>query len=103
MSTSLDEYAQRARNAGETLADAAAALRRVDPGQWCFAADAPGRLGELGRMLYARWAAARHAREQEAATHGARLADLAHALRQVDGTARAVDASAADRHRREEA
>ncbi len=99
MPISLDEYAQRARNAGETLAQASVALSRLDPGAGGFGVSAPGRLGELGRALYEQWTGALAAREREASAHGARYADLAQALRLIAADLRAVDRDAAGRSR----
>ncbi|HEX6500406.1 MAG TPA: hypothetical protein VF054_15455 [Micromonosporaceae bacterium] len=97
--TSLDELAQRADTAGAALAEASATLGRLDPGARSFGGDGPGRLGELGRALHAVFATALDAREREAAAHGARLADVASALRLVTAGYRDVDDAAHDRHR----
>ena len=67
----------------------------VDAG---FAGDGPGRLGELGRDLHGMWSAALAAREREAAGHGARLTDLAGALRQAAAGYRQVEDDAHRRH-----
>lgn len=98
MELSLDEYAQRSRDAAETLADAAAAVRHADPGTRRFGGDAPGRLGELGRHLHAELAGALAAREREAAAHAAHLDDLARALRAAGEGLRDADTAAARRH-----
>lgn len=102
MTTSLDELARRADAAGAALADASAALGRLDPGARSFGGDGPGRLGELGRGLHAVFATALDAREREAAAHGARLAEMARALRLVTAGYVDVDETARDRHRVEE-
>jgi hypothetical protein len=100
MELSLDEYAQRARNAGEKLAETGAALRHADPGPRAFGGSARGRLGELGRGLHARYAEALAARQREAAAHAARLDDLAQALRLGGQGLAASDAAAARRYGR---
>ena len=56
-------------------------------------------LGALGRDLHGLWSAALAAREREAAGHGARLTDLAGALRQAADGYRQVDDDAHRRHR----
>jgi hypothetical protein len=62
-----------------------------------FGADAPGRVGHVGRVLYTRWTAALCTREREARRAAARLADTAVAVR---GAAEAyADADAAARRR----
>jgi hypothetical protein len=83
---------------GERLAGAGAALGELDPGARAFGADAPGRLGELGQALHRHCAAALAARAREAAAHGARLVDVATALRDAAAGYADIDRSAADRH-----
>jgi hypothetical protein len=63
-----------------------------------FGADAPGRLGELGRELFGQWDQALAARSREAAAAGARLADAAQALRLIAGGYADVDEGARRRH-----
>ena len=100
MELSLDEYAQRARNAAETLADTGVALRHADPGPGAFGGTAPGRLGELGRGLHARYAEALAARQREAAAHAARLDDLSRGLRLAGEELAASDTAAVRRYGR---
>lgn len=79
---SLRTVSGRLRAAAETVADVGGGL--VDgPSGRDFGADAPGRLGELGRALYGRWLAAADDRRREAADASARLAELAETLRQA--------------------
>jgi hypothetical protein len=59
-----------------------------------FGAAAPGRLGELGRALHGRWAAALENRRGEAAEAGARLAELAASLRAASSEYADTDQSA---------
>lgn len=94
----LHELAGRAGAAGEEMARVAAVLVGCDPGPGAFGAHAPGRLGELGRELHARCAAALTARAREAAAHGARLADTAAALRLASAGYRDAERSARERH-----
>lgn len=74
------EYADRLRDAAERLGNAGELIRAVDPGPRVFGADAPGALGELGRHLYDRWAAALSAGESQARRQGAQLAGAADRL-----------------------
>jgi hypothetical protein len=78
----IDELARRVGGAADAIGDAAARLGRSDPGPGAFGTDAPGALGELSRDLHAACTGALGAREREAAAHGARLTELAGALRQ---------------------
>jgi hypothetical protein len=95
----IDELAVRVGALGDEVSGAASGLARSDPGPAAFAGDATGRLGELGRVLHARWAAALAAREREAAAAGARLTDLAGALRTAVDGYRGVEDAAHRRHR----
>ena len=95
----IDDLAVRIGALGEEVSGAAGALSRTDPGPSAFGADAPGRLGELGRALHARIAEALAAREREAAAAGARLADLAGSLRTAAAGYRDVEDAARQRHR----
>jgi hypothetical protein len=78
---SLRAAAGRLDAAADSIVDAghAVSLDGLSPAD--FGAEAPGRLGELGRALHGRWAAALEDRRGEAAQAGARLADLAGSLR----------------------
>jgi len=77
----LDDLASRLEMAGDELASASTTMTLIDPGARALGADLPGGLGELGRALHQRLATALTARGQEAAAHGARLADTAQTLR----------------------
>jgi Excreted virulence factor EspC, type VII ESX diderm len=93
----IEEVADRVAAAADEVSDAASRLGLVQPGAAGFAGDGPGQLGVLGRDLHSVWSAGLAAREREAAGHGARLTDLAGALRQAaDGYRRVED----DAHRR---
>jgi hypothetical protein len=93
----IDEVAGRVTLVADEVTGAASRLGLAGPAAAAFGADGPGRLGELGRDLHGAWSAALAAREREAAGHGARLTDLAGALRQAaDGYREAEDAA----HRR---
>jgi hypothetical protein len=94
----IDELAIRVGALGDEVSGAASLLSRSDPGPAAFGGDATGRLGELGRALHARWGAALAAREREAAAAGARLTDLAGALRTAADGYRGVEDAARRRH-----
>jgi hypothetical protein len=80
MSQPLYAEAGRVRRGAEILTRAAADLRVADPGAHAFAADAPGRLGDLGTRLHGLLRDALDARATEAAAHAQRLEVLAEAL-----------------------
>lgn len=94
----IDELALRVGALGDEVVSAAPALARSDPGPAAFAGDAAGRLGELGRALHERLAGALAARERESAAAGARLTDLAGALRAAAAGYRGVEDAAHRRH-----
>jgi hypothetical protein len=96
----IDELAARVDSLGAEVSAAAAGLGRIDPGPAAFAGDGAGRLGELGRAMHAQWGAALAAREREAAAAGARLTDLAGALRTAATGYRDVEDAAHRRHQR---
>jgi hypothetical protein len=79
----LDDLADRVDAAGDVLAGASTTMALIDPGARAFGADAGGALGELGRELHGRFAAALSLRGRESADHGARLAETAQSLRVV--------------------
>ena len=91
----LDDLAGRLDAASDTLAGAGAAFDRM-LGARSFGADAPGRLGELGRQLHAGWAEAAHARQREAVVHADRLAEIAAAVRSASATYRDTDDDSRD-------
>ena len=95
----IDEVADRVSALAAEVTGAAQRIGLVQPGPAAFGADAPGRLGELGRDLHGAWSAALAAREREAAGHGARLTDLAGNLRQAAEGYRRVEDAAHRRHR----
>jgi Excreted virulence factor EspC, type VII ESX diderm len=94
----IDEVAGRVSAVADEVSGAASRLGLAQPGPAGFAGDGPGRLGELGRDLHGVWSAALAAREREAAGHGARLTDLAGALRQAAAGYRQVEDDAQRRH-----
>ena len=94
----IDQLADRFEGSGERLGAAAAGLADVDPGAGAFGADAPGRLGAVGRLLHLRWSAALTSRTREAAAHGARLADTAETLRDVAERYQDNEDAVGDRH-----
>jgi hypothetical protein len=94
---SLPDLAARLDAAANRVAGARAVLDGLAVDAPAFAADAPGRLGEIGRVLQAQWAAALAARSREAAAAGGRLEDAAQAVRIVAGGYREADRSAARR------
>jgi hypothetical protein len=77
----IGQLADRFESAGDRLSTGAGALADADPGAGAFGADAPGRLGAVGRLLHQRWSTALTGRAREAAAHGARLVDAADLLR----------------------
>lgn len=77
----LSDLPGRFEAAGDAMGRAAAALRLLDPGARAFGADAPGRLGELGRHLHTRWAATMIERGEEASAQADRFAAIAAAIR----------------------
>jgi hypothetical protein len=94
----IDQVADRVAAAAEEVAGAGSSLGRHEPGAGAFGGGIPGRLGELGRDLHRTWGAALAAREREAAGHGARLTDLAGALRSAADGYRQVEDGARRRH-----
>ncbi len=95
----IDDLAQRVGSVADEVTGAAARLGLADPGARAFGTDLPGRLGDLARELQATWSAALAAREREAAGHGARLTDLAGALRRAADGYREAEQGAHQRHR----
>lgn len=95
----IDELARRVGDAADAVTEAAARLGDSDPGPRAFGTDAPGALGELARDLHTVWSGALGAREREAAAHGARLTELAGALRQSAQGYRDAEDGAHQRHR----
>jgi hypothetical protein len=87
----LEDLADRIDAAGDVLAGASTTMTLADPGPRPFGGDAAGGPGELGRALHRQLAAALTARGREAAAHGARLADVAQALRLVGSGYRGAD------------
>jgi hypothetical protein len=93
----LISAAGRLDAAASAMASASRALGETGPPAGAFGADAPGRLGELGRALHGRWLATTGERSREAAALGARLADAAAALRVAAAGYAASDERAARR------
>src|SRR5438034_730360 len=54
----LGQLADEFASAGDRLASVGSALAGVDPGAAAFGAEAPGRLGEVGRLLHSQWVGA---------------------------------------------
>lgn len=98
----LFRLAGRLDAAAATISGSAAALGGLhhDPAE--FGAAGPGRVGELGRALHARWSAALYAREREASRAAAELAETAAAVRRAAAGYAEADADAARRLTREE-
>jgi hypothetical protein len=94
-----DKLADRVSGVADEVSGAASRLGLSDPGGHAFGGDGPGGLGELGRALHGAWANALSAREREAAGHGARLTDLAGALRRAADGYRDAEHGAHQRHR----
>jgi hypothetical protein len=90
--------AGRLAGAAEAVAEAGSELAVDGPTGHDVAADAPGRLGEVGRDLYRRWLAAAADRRREAADASARLAELAETLRRAAAAYDDADHAARRRH-----
>ena len=95
----LYALADRLDAAAAGVAMAATRLDGLDGGARGFAADGPGRVGELGRLLHAQWTTALAARAREAAVAGARLAETASTLRIVEAGYVGADTAAQRRLR----
>jgi hypothetical protein len=95
----IDELAGRVASLGAEVTGSGARLAVADPGPGAFGGDAPGGLGELGRVLHLCLRTALSAREREAAAQGARLTDLATALRGAAQAYREAEDVAHRRHR----
>ncbi|HEY3011069.1 MAG TPA: hypothetical protein VGJ63_23855 [Micromonosporaceae bacterium] len=96
----LHDLARRLDGAADALARAGAALEGLAIDARVFGADVPGRLGEAGRAMHARWASALAARIREAAAAGARVSDTAQTVRVAAASYRDADEVASRRHRR---
>jgi hypothetical protein len=94
---SLADLATRLDDAAAVLGGAGKRLTGPGPHGAAFGADAPGRMGELGRALQAEWERALGARAREAAVTAARLADAAQTLRVVAGGYADADDAARER------
>lgn len=66
-----------------TLSAVAYAVTASDPPQAAFGADAPGRLGEVGRALHGGWSGATAFRAREALAAAARIEAIAAAVREA--------------------
>lgn len=99
----IGQLADRFDGAGDRLGASSAALADTDPGSHAFGGEAPGRLGEVGRMLYQTWNAALTSRSREAAAHAARLSDVADGLHAVERRYHDVETAAHARHARHDA
>jgi hypothetical protein len=95
----LRDLARRLESAADALAHAEGALVGLVFDPHMFAADAPGRLGELGRAMHAQWAGALAARSREAAAASARASDTAQTVRIIAAGYRDADGAAWSRHR----
>lgn len=95
---SLRAAAGRLDAAADTIADAANAVMRDELSTADFGADAPGRLGALGRALHGRGAAALDDRRDEATEAVARLTELAGSLRAASSGYADTDHAVRRRH-----
>ena len=96
----LHRLAARLDAAAANVALAAGTISGLHHHPAAFGVDAPGRAGEVGRVLYTRWTAALCTREREARRAAARLADTAVAVRGAAEAYAAADADARARLRR---
>lgn len=92
----LRDLAARLDEAGDTLTDLARRVPATDPAHPAFGADAPGRLGEVGRALHRQWTAATDERSREAGTAAARLSSAAGAVRDAAQRYTETDAAVAE-------
>lgn len=96
----LDDIQTRLGTTATHLDRLGGQLRRLDPGGRAFGGDGPGQLGALGRALSGEFAAALHARGEEAAVASGALGGLASALHQSLAGYRDTDARRDDTARR---
>jgi hypothetical protein len=99
MNETLSGAVAAIRVTGDVLGEAGHQLPAVDPGVTAFGAGGPGRLGELGRDLYARWQRGLDARAREAHAHAARVHDLADLVSRTAGGFVDANESARSQHR----
>ncbi|HEY8534145.1 MAG TPA: hypothetical protein VIL44_09810 [Micromonospora sp.] len=90
----LRRFARRLDEAAALLSATAPAAVNLTPAASAFGADAPGRIGELGRALYAEVVAAATARSREARVAAGWLAETADALRAAGDAYAETDAAA---------
>ncbi|HEY6595273.1 MAG TPA: hypothetical protein VI011_14435 [Asanoa sp.] len=93
----MHDLATRLDEAASTMDSAARTLARAGLSGDAFGAGLPGRLGEAGRGLHARWLTAAGDRSREAVVLAARLADTATALRSSTSGYAETDAAASRR------
>ncbi|MDG4790464.1 hypothetical protein O7626_31885 [Micromonospora sp. WMMD1102] len=77
----LRDLAVQLESAAGVLADLARRVPYAGPSGSAFAADGPGRLGEVGAMLHRQWTAALDDRTRELLGTAERLTDTGAALR----------------------
>jgi hypothetical protein len=95
----MHDLAIRLDEAASTMDSAARTLAHAGLSGDAFGAGLPGRLGEAGRGLQARWLAAAGDRSREAAHLATRLAEAAATLRSAAIGYADTDVSAARRER----
>lgn len=95
------DLAGRLDEAAATLDAAASTVVAVGPTDRSFGADAPGRLGDLGRALHEQWVVAADTRAREAIGAARLLADAAASLRVVAASYVDTDDAARRRHAEE--
>jgi hypothetical protein len=96
----LHGLAARLEETATAVTTSAAPLGGLTYEPGAFGADAPGRLGDVGRALHSAWAEALPARQREAARAAALLAGTAEAVRRAAGAYTDADDAAAHRLRR---
>lgn len=94
----LHDIAARLGLAADEMGEAASRLADLDPGGRGYGAQAPGRVGELGRALHADGTAALIARCREATALSARLSDSAQAVLAVAAAYRDAERAAYGRN-----
>jgi hypothetical protein len=94
MSQTLAAAVSALRQAGERLVEVGARIAMADPGAGAFGASGPGGLGDLGQASYQLWQHALDARAREAASHAARVDEVADAVSRASAGYADVDDAA---------
>jgi hypothetical protein len=98
----MNHLADRLDRAAESLTAVETRLPRLTVPPAAFGADDAGVPGRLGRELHTHWTAVLTARSREAATAAARVAEIAHSVRETQERYTTTDEAAARRLREQE-